>query len=391
MSPLFLFLFCLTTYLFADDTSQNNILEKELRSLEAEDFFISETLASPDSLSDSLQSSDSTLLDTATVMSSQPAGSPTGMPISSMGGMGAGRREGRRAKSTKKRVPKVESVKTDTASIITSILAQKATVAEVSSIDVTKSRKIYRSPQKALFMSLLLPGWGQAYSKSYLKTGLFIALEAGLIAGHLKFKSDGKSKKDDAHAVADKHFDTKRLETFYTELRKYGKKSNPEGADADILTAMNFQSGTTIESHMKVVSDGIYVEAGNAHNVQGWSDKVGSYNLSNPYFYTGATQLKDSTFVLDGDTYFGESGLQNSYNGMLDESEKDYDYSEAFLIGLVVNHVVSAADAFITAYAYNKKYMKNEETILSRISLDNSMELSYDGTLLTRVGLIWQF
>ncbi|MFH2055157.1 MAG: hypothetical protein ABIJ61_04295, partial [bacterium] len=64
----------------------------------------------------------------------------------------------------------------------------------------------YRSPGRAFFYSLLVPGGGQFYSNSKTKAAIFVGVEALLWAGYFKFHSDGKTIEDEYTVYADQYW-----------------------------------------------------------------------------------------------------------------------------------------------------------------------------------------
>ena len=65
----------------------------------------------------------------------------------------------------------------------------------------------FLSPKKAFMFSFLLPGAGEFYTKSYVKSALFVVLEAGLWTGYSVFHSTGVQRRDDYEDFHDRlHF-----------------------------------------------------------------------------------------------------------------------------------------------------------------------------------------
>jgi hypothetical protein len=62
--------------------------------------------------------------------------------------------------------------------LMTAIAAQSQQIAT----DTTAADYGYPSPSGAMWRSLAVPGWGQAYNKKWLKAGIFAAAEIGLTA-----------------------------------------------------------------------------------------------------------------------------------------------------------------------------------------------------------------
>jgi hypothetical protein len=299
-----------------------------------------------------------------------------------------------------------------------------AEVESIKSIDFERSLEDYRSPTKALFMSLAVPGLGQAYGKRFWKTGLFVALEVATIAGAVKFNNDGDDMKAEAHAYADANFDDSKMETFFIDLQDYGYARNPDIKTYDVdsyIYGSSYNTDQVIDSVdgvpvdtvagtsalsklMLDFSNGRYgssVGVGTDWSSQGWSDATSYTAGVYPFYDTTNYQLDSRTelHLLDenGKQIYGASAMQSIYNDKIERSEKYYQYSGTFVAAIVVNHISSAVDAFFTAYKYNKKLLQAQEegvvseTVLDHISIDNTTEISYDGNLNVGMGLSWNF
>jgi len=201
--------------------SQDMSIEEQLKLLGADDFFVSDVKPPPDTDGaetkdgESLEQADSLTADgNANAQSDSAAAAPTvsgrnRQPMSSVSSItpvGAG--QGRPAGDADA-LPKISVFDT-------------ASVADERTIDFSRNLSQYRSPQKALLYSLLLPGLGQAYNKNYWRTGLYAAIEIGMITGAIYFKRDADKITKRAKTFADDRFDTTQLRDFYDNLTKKG-------------------------------------------------------------------------------------------------------------------------------------------------------------------------
>jgi len=83
----------------------------------------------------------------------------------------------------------------------------------------------------------------------------------------------------------------------------------------------------------------------------------------------------------------------------MDESGKQGRRSSVFVVGIFVNHIASAMDAFLSTVIHNRKLLRDEkgepptkaEEILSRITIDGDMYFDKTGDLTSKLGLIWRF
>jgi len=303
-------------------------------------------------------------------------------------------------------------------SVVKISIFDTASVSRETSIDFSKSLTQYRNPQKALFYSLLLPGLGQSYNKKYWRTGLYAAIEIGMITGAVYFRKDARKIRINAEKFADEHFDKKRLEKFFSELTEYGK-ANPhldEAGEEENVGGLIFgynsgflddTAGLGYQKYLEEFKNDFYGDrygVGSAFGVHGWDDAspdygIGKYKNFYPDMYERDALVHiDMRIIIDGKSVFGASKNQNEYNSMTDYSRKQLQRSSVFIVGIFANHIASAADAFVSAIINNRKLLKEEdgkstkvEDVLSRISIDSGMYLDYDNNLTSKLGLVWRF
>ena len=97
------------------------------------------------------------------------------------------------------------------ASVAPAAPMKPAKIEEARAINFAKSLKDYRSPQMAMLMSLVVPGLGQAYTKNYWRTGLYLVAEATIISISAVYMNKGKDKYNQAKAFADKNFSAAKM------------------------------------------------------------------------------------------------------------------------------------------------------------------------------------
>ncbi|MCQ2122212.1 MAG: DUF5683 domain-containing protein [Fibrobacter sp.] len=280
-------------------------------------------------------------------------------------------------------------------------------VSKVNGIDEMKGR--YKSPKKAMFMSLVVPGSGQLYtggsSFTYVRGAVYLALEAALWGGWYYFsvyKYDNQVK--NYKKFAKKHYSIGRyekemldlvnqlaseseesyFETRYMSSREsfceaiYGKASASgcytagKMFDNDAAHAARFRNNpVSLGEEVKAVGsfyDGsaLYSEISDKSYVLGWDD------------------VEDAELAMNlhlDDDYDGEyiplakSKNMKEYRDMRSKAT-DYANMQAwFFGGLIVNHLVSAVDAAFTANAHNKELYSEDLSWYDHLHFDSYLNV----------------
>lgn len=280
-------------------------------------------------------------------------------------------------------------------------------VSRVNGIDEMKGR--YKSPKKAMFMSLVVPGSGQLYtggsSFTYVRGAVYLALEAALWGGWYYFsvyKYDNQVK--NYKKFAKKHYSIGRyekemldlvnqlaseseesyFETRYMSSREsfceaiYGKASASgcytagKMFDNDAAHAARFRNNpVSLGEEVKAVGsfyDGsaLYSEISDKSYVLGWDD------------------VEDAELAMNlhlDDDYDGEyiplakSKNMKEYRDMRSKAT-DYANMQAwFFGGLILNHLVSAVDAAFTANAHNKELYSEDLSWYDHLHFDSYLNV----------------
>ncbi|HLP42401.1 MAG TPA: DUF5683 domain-containing protein [Fibrobacteria bacterium] len=304
----------------------------------------------------------------------------------------------------------------DTAKVRPAKRKRKRVVREttVNTIDELKGR--YRSPKKALFMSLVVPGLGQAYVgqhwSNYVRGAAYFLTDVGLALGwqhYVGTKQDRQisryrafadsnwrmSKYEDTigiqastNYVREKFEDRNTHRTLYCQAVQernttVGNQLQPAcidpGADGSKYNAFvnNYRdhewpvdSISTFRSNMPNPQSFYELIGKEAEFVSGWKDAEG-------------IKWDTAYYMLDGDEQrvAATSEMQQQYVGMRARAN-DYARMQAwFLGGMVINHIVSAFDAALAAHVHNKSLYQTDIGLLDRLRLDS--RIGWDGDLPT--------
>jgi hypothetical protein len=282
-------------------------------------------------------------------------------------------------------------------------------VSKVYGIDDMKGR--YKSPRKALFMSLVVPGSGQLYvggsTFTYVRGGVYLALEAALWGSWYYFsvyKYNDQVKKYKKYAK--EHYSIGRYEAGMRDL--YGQLSDEMEESRFEARYMSSREGFCEAIYGSATASNCYT-AGRLFN----QDKAhyDRFSVSNPSslkdeiktvgsFYDAPAvyqQISDKSYVLgwddvtdpaiainleleeedpsDGLVPLGKSKHMDEYRSMRGKANDYADMQVWFFGGLILNHLVSAIDAAFTANSHNKTLYSEELSWYDRLHFDSYVNI----------------
>lgn len=232
-----------------------------------------------------------------------------------------------------------------------------------SKISFDRSEKIYKdvtknindnkkSPLLAGVLSFVVPGAGEFYSESYIKSAIFVAVEAAAITIGLIYDKKGNDQTDFFQNYANEHWSATRYAEWTV---KNASSINNEITDVSQYKVFN-ANGTVNWSELNRLENAIgqyYSHRLPIYGEQQYFELIGKY----PQFYQGWDDADMSLVsydeikqkLTDGGTkftyYSDERGKANDF----------YNIASKAVIVVVVNHIISALDAAWSAHGYNSK------------------------------------
>ena len=196
-----------------------------------------------------------------------------------------------------------------------------------------------KSPVLSGVLSVILPGAGQVYNEDYLIAGIFVALEAALITTAVVYDNKGDDQTASFQAFADKNWSV----VDYAEwLNTYGDADIQINPDESLppwerVSWSELNAAETGSHKLPPHGEQQYYELiGKYHQYSsGWSDYTGGAN----------NELISPNFTY----YSGERGQANDY----------YNTASTAIVGIYINHILSAAEAVWGATRFNKNLAVN--------------------------------
>ncbi len=262
-------------------------------------------------------------------------------------------------------------------------------IEEARPINFARNLKDYRSPKLAMFLSLLVPGLGQVYVKSYVKAGIFVAAEAAIITASVVYMNKGKDKYNQATAFADRNYSTSKMLGYYDSLYAFlynnmygGVDSNTQSALNDIYYDTLTSSASSFLQGAKSKSHSYYQTIAEPEYIQGWKDCRPSITAITNGGALPAGYTVDTTngYLVDfnGTPVYGYSDSLLTYKAMMAQYTADNRIATNILLIILVNHIASAVDALISAKAYDDNLL-GKQTFWQHVQLEPG--LASAGTL----------
>ena len=226
-----------------------------------------------------------------------------------------------------------------------------------------------KSTRKAFFLSLILPGLGEAYVGSK-RSLAFLGVEAVSWWIYSSYTKKGKDKEDDFHLYADTYwhysdvFDSEGDSLDYDYFRWLKFHFNEIGILPGDLSPNNH---VLIDSLLKQTVDnedsgisGHAVHNLPPKNTQQYYEMIGKYRQFS-YGWEDIEENNPTIRQVDGSIKFNEglgsivSPMRSHYEDMRDDSNQKIKTGQRGIHLMIINRVVSAIDAARMAYSHNKK------------------------------------
>ncbi len=266
-------------------------------------------------------------------------------------------------------------------------------VRETTINSINESKGSYRSPKRALFMSLVIPGLGQAYvgqSKfNYVRAAAYFATDVVLGVfwyEYVSVKHDREVR--NYHSFAD---------TGWSQVKyEFAIQQNSSNKNFDLLNpARETYCNAVVPAGSPLLNGCKNPESGPEYSnffsdVQGGEDpntldSISAYRGKFPntfdfYNIIGQEQeflsgWKDANVVFGDSSITGTSAYRDEYVSMRARANRYARMQAWFLGGMVINHIASALDAALTARYHNRQLYETESMWYDRLHFDGGLVL----------------
>jgi hypothetical protein len=254
------------------------------------------------------------------------------------------------------------------------VRAKDTKVEDVKSINFAQNLKQYRSPKLAMLLSFLMPGSGQLYARHKLKAAIFGAAELTIIGTGTALAVKGRKELKKAKQFADDNYRVENFKTYYYNVFKPNV--------SDTLHNLIFGSGNlTIDQFEQLAQkrdNDFYrnIQGNDNPFVRGWKDVTPTFlpdfTPAEPGYKTYSSDTLYLVYPANMDSTharFGFSKLQEEFEIKFSKANNFYDISQKVFFLLLLDRIVSAVDAGITAKAYNDE-MLGKQSIWQRINIE---------------------
>jgi hypothetical protein len=219
-----------------------------------------------------------------------------------------------------------------------------------------------KSIHKAVAFSALVPGSGQVYAKSYIKSAVFFAIEVGAWTAYFHYNKQGDKKDSEFRTYADEKWSEYRYWSYLNwvalndpnydplDYFEYIEVTAPNGGNWYLIPDNYYRNNQDlILSTLRVVERDKYTHQLPSAHTQQYYEMIGKY----PGQFGNAWYDADFDYIYSGPNNI--TPLNDKYMDMREKSNQLYQSAQYGLMVVLINHVISAIDAGFTTRKYNRK------------------------------------
>jgi hypothetical protein len=221
-----------------------------------------------------------------------------------------------------------------------------------------------KSVVRSVLYSAVVPGLGQFYAKSYIKAGLFAAVEITAWVVNIHYNKLGDDKDLEYRQFADNNWSEYRYWSYVNYLNSqladpeidpypYNEVTSPTGKSWYLIDDGIYNSD--IISNLRTIEHGF---PGHTHTLpetktQQYYEMIGKY--PEQFGNAWADASFDASYSGFDDSV---TPMNDFYTDLSKESERLYDKAGYGSMTALINHVIAAVDAGFTTRRYNRKQLQ---------------------------------
>jgi hypothetical protein len=234
-----------------------------------------------------------------------------------------------------------------------------------------------KSPVLAGVMSAVLPGSGELYVGEYLKAAIFFAVEAALMTVAVVNNNEGDDLTAKFEAFADENWSVVK----YAEYLKDHKTELGLPDDCNIENLINPDESLPPWERIYDWNGLNYCES--MVTASGFTHHLPPYGAQQYYELIGKyKQYSPGWKGFSGNSHHDVPQIMKDYSVMRGEANDAYNVASKAVIGIYINHILSAIDAVWSASNYNKnlavKMRVENVQVADRFELVPTLNLRYN-------------
>lgn len=214
---------------------------------------------------------------------------------------------------------------------------------EFSQVNLNPESKNEKSPWLGALFSFILPGAGEFYAESYWKAGIFFVIEAAVVTTAIVYNNKGIKATDEFEQFADNVTNTTGWSAVrYAEWLNQNYQGNiPINPDESLppWERVDFNDIHAVETQYSELSHQLAY-----YGEQQYYEMIGKYH-----------QFRAGWADYTADLGFNVSPLFHEYSGMRATANDYFNTASTAVIGIYINHFLSAIDAYWSTTVYNKE------------------------------------
>lgn len=240
-----------------------------------------------------------------------------------------------------------------TGNLVSDFRASNISQSKVSMSSLVYPDNNFKSPLLSGVMSAVIPGAGQIYNGSYLKSVFFLAIEGVTIYLNYKYNKKGDDQTQLFQNFADENWSVVRYASWLNQWAdKLGGMANIFINPDESLKPwkrVNWDQLNSAERTIKEFSHTLY-----PYGHQQYYEMIGKY----PQYSQGWNDSKfaKGEYLIAGEYYFDTKGNFIKYSQMRGKANDYYNVADKALVVTITNHIISAIDAIITTNKNNSRF-----------------------------------